>query len=200
MKGRIAKFVLLLLTVGCLSGYSSPLPVTLVLDPPGGAIPGTPGQTVGWGFTITNNTTYYLLFDNSYFCEPGQDPTYTTCAPTLGTYNDYIATNSTEVAPMSAITETFGANGTSGFGGYSIYPSAALGAMDSGTLLATYMEYDGDPLTGANPVSGDINLSASASVTVITTPAVPEPASWTLLPAGLICVALVQRRARRRSV
>ncbi len=191
---RTSKFLLLLLTAGCLAAYADP---TLVLDPPGGAAVGTPGQTVGWGFAITNDTAYYLLFDNSYFCQAGQDPLLTTCTQSLGTYQDYIANNGTEIAPGSPAVQTFDANAMTGFGAYTINPTASLGEMDSGNLIATYMEYEGDPYNGGTQVSGDIEISAAASVTVIGAATVPEPASWMMLAAGLAAVGATMRKVKR---
>jgi hypothetical protein len=184
MSGRIAVLLFLLIVVGCLAGNAEMVMITT--DPPGGAVTGSPGQTVGYGFTITNSTAYYLLFDNSYFCEPGQDPASTTCTQSLGTYQDYIANNGTEIAPMSSLSESFNANTMTGFGAYNISPTAMVGATDSGNLVATYMEYQGDPFSGGTQVSGDIELSAPASVTVTPVSTTPEPSSAILAAlAGL---------------
>jgi hypothetical protein len=196
MSGRIAILLFLLIAVGCLAGNAEMVMITT--DPPGGAVSGSPGQTVGYGFTITNSTPYYLLFDASYFCEPGQDPEFTTCTQSLGTYQDYIAANFTEVAPMSSLSESFNANTMTGFGAYNISPTAMVGATDSGNLIATYMEYQGDPLNGGTPVPpGDIELSAPASVTVIPVSTTPEPSSWTLAMLGGLGALLHRTRLRR---
>jgi hypothetical protein len=193
MNGRIAILVFLLITMGCLAGNAEMVTITTI--PAGGAVTGSPGQTVGWGFTITNSTPYYLLFDASYFCEPGQDPASTTCTQSLGTYQDYIANNGTEIAPMSMLTESFNANTMTGFGAYNISPTALVGATDSGNLVATYMEYQGDPFNGGTQVSGDIELSAPASVTVVA--ATPEPPSGILITLGGLGALLCRTRFRR---
>lgn len=194
MNLRKTWLVVLLLTGGCVAGYGDPI---LVIDPKGGAVTGAPGQTVGWGFSVTNDTPYYLLFDASYFCQPGQDPQFTTCTQTLGTYSDLIAYNFTEVAPMSTSPDQpFDLASMTGFGDYAISSTASVGSVDTGNLIATYMEYDGDPFDGGSQVSGDIEIDAPASVTVTgSTPGVPEPSSWTMLAAGL---AAVGWRLRRR--
>jgi len=195
MSGRITIFLFLLIAVGCLGGNAEMVMITT--NPPGGAVTGSPGQTVGYGFTITNNTSYYLLFDGSYFCEPSQDPEFTTCTQSLGTYQDYIAANFTEVAPMSSLSESFNANTMTGFGAYDISPTAMVGATDSGNLVATYMEYQGDPLSGGTPESGDIELSAPASVTVIPVSTTPEPSSRILAMLGGLGALLYRTRFRR---
>jgi hypothetical protein len=194
MNGKIAILILLLVTVGCLAGNAEM--VTITTMPPGGAVTGSPGQTVGWGFTITNSTADYLLFDASYFCQPGQDPEFTNCTQGLGTYQDYIANNFTVIAPMSMLTESFNANTMTGFGAYNISPTAMVGATDSGNLVTTYMEFPTDPSNGGvNPVSGDIELSAPASVTVVA--ATPEPSSGILISLGGLGALLYRTRFRR---
>ena len=181
MSGRIAKLLLLLITGGCLAGNAAPI---LTLTPAGGAVTGSPGQMVGFGFTIVNDTSYYLFFDNSYFCDPGQDPGSTTCTESLGTYEDFIANDGTVVAPMASLSEAYNPATTMGFGAYNISPTAHVGAIDSGTLVGTYMEYDGDPYNGGTQASGDMEISAPASVTVVA--AVPEPSSGIFMAvAGL---------------
>jgi len=192
MNGRVAILIFLLVTVGCLAGNAE----MLLITPPGGAVTGSPGQTVGFGFTIINDTAYYELFDNSYFCEPGQDPASATCTQSLGTYQDYIANNFTVIAPMTTLTESFNANTMTGFGAYNISPTAMVGATDSGNLVTTYMEFPMDPSNGGvNPVSGDIELSAPASVTVVT--ATPEPSSGILITLGGLGALLYRARFRR---
>jgi hypothetical protein len=194
MNGRIANIVFLMITSGCLAGNAAPILMTI---PAGGAVTGSPGQTVGFGLTITNDTPYYLLFDASYFCEAGQDPASTTCTQSLGMYQDYIANNGTEVAPSSSLTESFNVNTMTGFGAYNIAPTALAGATDSGSLVATYMEYQGDAFAGGTQVSGDIEISASASVTVIPASAMPEPSSGILITIGALGALLCGARFRR---
>lgn len=168
----------------------------LTLNPVGGAVSGAPGDTVSWGFSITNDTTYYLLFDASYFCETGQDPQFTTCTQALGSYNDAIANDFTIIAPDSTVSQPFDASAMTGFGSYTISPTAALGSIDSGSLVATYMEFDGDPLGNGAQISGDIEISATASVTtaVATT---PEPSSWMMLLTALAALGLIRTRVRQ---
>jgi hypothetical protein len=192
MKERIAILVFLLITIGCLAGNAE----MLLITPPGGAVTGSPGQTVGWGFTITNDTGFYQLFDASYFCEPAQDPASTTCTQSLGTYQDFIANNGTVIAPMSMLTESFNANTMTGFGAYAISPGALVGAIDSGNLVATYMNFNGDPFNGGTQASGDIELPAAASVTVVK--ATPEPSSGILITLVGLGALLYQVRFRRR--
>src|SRR5271157_2005541 len=87
-------------------------PITLTLTP-SGTVSGMPGDTVGWGYSIDNGSGDYLVVANSYFCEPGEDPTLFDCAPGLGLsqYNDFIAqsfsANSTVIAPGDNLAQSF---------------------------------------------------------------------------------------------
>jgi len=71
--------------------------------PDGTALIEKPGETGGWGFTITNNTDDYALITSSEycigtaFCGAG-----TTESSALGIYTDFIATNAIVVGPDSS--------------------------------------------------------------------------------------------------
>lgn len=166
---RIAQLASVLVVLSCWCAHGAPQ-VTLTLIPSNGTVLGAPGQTVGWGFTINNDTPNYLLFTNSFFCQPGQDPHFTTCTTTLGGpnhYQDYIATNFTLIAPFTTVTVPFNLATQTGFGAYAIPSNAAVHASDSGSLVATYDSFDGIPgQCGTNQVGFDDELSAPASVVV----------------------------------
>jgi hypothetical protein len=178
MMKRIARVVPVLSFLLAGSGVASPL---LTLTPANGFIEGGPSETVGWGYTLSNDTSFYLLVDASYFCQLGEDPAFTTCTQTLGTYTDFIASNLTIISPHSSTSQTFDPNFMTGVGSYTIDPSAPLYSMDTGSVVATYQEYMGNPLVSGTQVSGDIELSASAMVE-----AVPEPATLTLAGGSLL--------------
>jgi len=180
---------LAIVTVALLFCSSAPGAPTLTLSPPN--ITGAAGATVGWGFTLNNDTSDYLLVDASYFCQPAQDPQFTTCTQAQGTYSDLIAADLTIVGPNGSLSEAYGL--ASGVGSYTILPTALPGAVDSGTLFLTYMEFNGDPLTGGTQVTGDIEASATASVDVAAV--VPEPAGLGLAAIGVL--ALIVRRRRQ---
>jgi hypothetical protein len=187
-------------------------PVSIALTPADGAVSGLPGSTVGWGFSLTNNSTdpngnpTFLLVANSYFCEAGQDPQaplFTTCTPLLGTYNDFIAGNATLVAPGDTTApQPFDAGSSQGLGEYVIDGAALPGQADSGSLIVVYDLYDADPFgpNGPNEIGGDTELPPiNASVTVIGgTSVAPEPGTLLLLGLGLAAMlALTVLRKRQ---
>jgi len=191
MKKWIAQVGLALMALCFCSAYASPM---LTLIPANGMVSGTTGQTVGWGYTINNDTSFYLLVDSSNFCQAGEDPLFTTCTQTQGTYVDYIASNMTVVSPGGMPSQSFNSMTMTGVGAYQI--SGTAPATDSGSIIVTYQEFNGVPgMMGSMQVSGDIEFPAqSASVTVVPSAAVPEPASFTL--AGGVLLMMAARRLR----
>jgi hypothetical protein len=197
--------VLLAAAVGLCSwgAYATP---TLTLIPPSGNLTGYDGQTVGWGFTITNDTSDWLLITGSFFCNAGGDPNFTDCTtpgtgptffgPQFGTYTDYIGTRATEVPPTGQTGPTAFSRGSPGFGvgEYKVNSNAPLASMDLGNIFVTYAEYQGSPVDGGTPDPndpGNLELSAAASVTVVP---VPEPATFLLVGGSLVALAGLRLR------
>jgi hypothetical protein len=172
----------------CISAMADPV---LTLTPTDGTVSGSPGSTVGWGFTITNDSSSdYLLVSFSDFCESGQSETGP-CSQALGTYNDFIANNGTLVSPGGEVNQSFDASGETGVGEYVINSTATPGQTDTGYLEVVYNLYSGDPFTDpdATPVSGDLFLTAAAEVAVSGVTTVPEPSLPILLGFGLAALA-----------
>ena len=202
MRIRVAHVAVVLAALCCWSAYASPAPtVTLTLIPADGSVSGFAGQTVGWGyFSITNDTSFFLLINNSYFCGPGGDPNSTDCTtnpfgPAFGVYTDYIGAFNpfTEVPPFSTIGPSFFSPGTpgtaNGVGEYKINLGTPIGSVDTGTIFITFDEYSGDPFDGGDYAGSD-QISATASVTVVPT---PEPATFLLVGGALLALAGLRR-------
>lgn len=183
--------------------------VTLTLDPADGTVSGLPGDTVGWGYTLDNNTSDYLLVSNSFFCEAGEDPLYTSCSPSLGasSYNDFIASDFTLIAPGGSAVAAFDAGSNSGVGEYNIDPLASPGQSDSGSLTVVYDLFDADPTAGpANEICQnsdvcDWEVSAAAQVNVNgPVSPVPEPRLPILLGFAVVAVIVYRSEAQRRAI
>lgn len=153
--------------------------LTLTGNPPdtGGPVAmGMPGQVVGWDYMINNDTTDVLVITNSFFCQPLEDPQFTTCTQLDGVYNDYIAANGTQIPPTSSPSQMFtpgdpsGTPPGTGVGGYTI-SSTPLVPEDMGFVWVVFNECTPDFMT----CSGDMFINAEADVQVI-----PEPSTFTL--------------------
>ncbi|MEQ6342808.1 MAG: hypothetical protein M3A44_14460 [Gammaproteobacteria bacterium] len=152
---------------------------TLALDPPGGAISGAPGATVGWGFTLTNTTDYLVISSASF-------------VPTtpLGTFTDFIsAFNFFVVGPApdnTSVSQTFDVLNQTGVGSFAIDAGALIGAVASGQIVLNYDLFSVSPNhplfnPDTDTLSNGNTLAVNASVTVV-----PEPEGLLLMAVGLI--------------
>jgi len=175
----------------------------LTLDPPSGAVSGSPGDTVGWGFTFTNDTDYAVI-TGTQFCDSSSSPLPSVClplSPDLGTYTDFAGLQFLVAGPSpesTAISQTFDNLLSTGIGSFAIDPSA--GGSLSGIIVLTYDLFSVSPNDQAfDPINDTISngnyLTAEASVTVAPVTSVPEPSSFALLGAGLLAVVLQRRKS-----
>jgi hypothetical protein len=187
MKTRIAASTLVLATLAGM-GWCGPV-LTLT---PSSSVTGGRGSTLGWGYSFSNDTGLYLLVDSSQFCESGQDPLFTACSPTLGTYTDFIASNVTIIAPNSTTSQNFNSGLPAGVGSYVVAANAPV-STDSGSLIVTFQEFQGNPLAGGTQITGDLEVSAAASVQAVA----PEPTSFPLAGVALFLIGILGWKRRR---
>jgi hypothetical protein len=169
--------------------------ITFALDPVGGTVSGAPGETIGWGFTLTNSGPYWLLVDESTF------------VPDTADYTDFISIPFMVIGPSpenDSWTESFDASAQTGAGSFSIDPAAVVGSEISGPILLTYDLYDVDPNSPSFDPANDLvlpsgqQISADAEVDVVAPTSTPEPALGIL--AGLLCLVTCILRAKQRTV
>ena len=176
--------------------------ISLTLDPANGALTGSAGSTVGWGFTVTNITVDWLFITASDFCVGAVN---SPCTPNaIGTYTDFAgAFQFLVVGPdpeSPSITEAFDPALFTGLGIFAIDP-AATGSI-SGAIAVTYDLYSVDPNSmdfdpNADIVSAGNLLLVPASVTVKdSTVSIPEPGVWVLLLAGFAVLLPLTRKLR----
>jgi hypothetical protein len=140
-------------------------------------ISGAPGSTVGWGFTIFNDTNYLVVSSAAF-----------TPASPLGTFTDFIAQfNFIVVGPApeaTSVSHAFNLNALTGIGSYAISSAAPSGSVIAGQIVLSYDLFSRSPNDpnfdpNTDTVSTGNPLSGAAQVNVGST--VPEPASFGLV-------------------
>jgi hypothetical protein len=177
-----------------LAGLGVANAATLTLDNPN--LMGAPGQTVGWGFTLTADPTNWITVVGSTLINESNS--------SLGTYSDRIALQGGPVdfflapGPTNWI-QSFDLLGSTGLGSYTIDFNAVEGAINNGELLVVI-----ELFSSTNPADcsescyvGTEELIVPFSVMVGPSGSseVPEPS--TLGIVGLGAAALLAGRRKR---
>ena len=162
--------------------------LTFTVLPPD--ISGAPGETIGWGYSITNNSaTDYLdirYVDSTLFTIGSADNT-----PFVFSF--------ITIAPGATETQAYDPGNLLGLFEVAIDLNATLGAMDSGFfgLYGAFCD-PSDPTCAEKPNDSSSTLLAtgdySATVTSPGGTPIPEPPSLLLLLSGLAAIALSTKR------
>ena len=185
----IRSVVILAVVTFAVAASAFPDDITLSLIPASGTVSGPPGSTVGWGYTITNNTAEWIqTMDVS--SDPFQN----------GTPN--VIFDFPAVAPDSTVTLDFSfvAGGGCALPPCGVYQftwnsTAPVGFTNAGTFTVASDLYSAQPGTpGAMDLGPAPNATAAYFATVGTTGVVPEPSSLLLLASGLAPLVLLRRR------
>lgn len=160
-------------------------------------ISGTPGQTIGWGFTLTPDSLYYISISSAFID--------TESNPAVGFFTDWISLaggpSSGVLAPGgSDWVQAYSASLGTGFGQYAIDSNALPGDSTTGTFLVIYSRYSGDPNSCGSCFVDSQFLSPLFQVNVTATDVsgVPEPGWTATLGVGMILGVAAWRRARQR--
>jgi hypothetical protein len=156
--------------------------IVLTTLPMNGNVTGIAGSTVGWGYSITNNS------DTDWFVPTALNPdsSFSNGTPTL--LFDF-----PDLAPDTAASEIFDPVNDIGLYEFVWEASAPEGFINSGNFVLSGEWWDGDPLNGGNFIADAIDTSTaySASVGSIATGSTPEPSSIVMMLAGwgAVCVS-----------
>lgn len=154
--------------------------ISFSLIPATGDISGLAGSTVGWGYTITNDTSDWLV-TMSLSADAFQDGT-------PDSFFDFPA-----LAPDTSATVDFVA-GVSGVYQLTWDTTAPFGFVDSGTFILSSDYYNGDPLAGGVYVATAPDLTAAYSASVSASSGVPEPPVALLLTSGFLLLWGLKKR------
>ena len=195
-------FVLTTLLFSAAAAQAAPV---LTLTPSGNVV-GLPGNTVGWGFSITNDSGYIEITSAQFCLDPLALPA---CSlPTIGTFNDFIsAFGSVVVGPPGGtlpetVSQAFDAVLFRGVGSFDIAPGATMFTSNFGQIVLTYNVFDADPNSpaGANEIFTGQTMTASAFVNVdrdLVSTQVPEPSALALASAGLALLWKARRNGHQ---
>jgi hypothetical protein len=171
------------------------LPCQLVADdiytfsviPADGNISGAPGATIGWGYSITNeSTTDWLLATNLD-------------ADSFAYGTPMLLFDFPEVAPGATVMEAFDPIGGTGLYEDILNASAPPGSIDSGNFVLSAQWYDGDPFNGGHLIADAIDSSTAYTATVSGgASSAPEPDSVLLLLTALVAIGAVKAKRLRR--
>jgi hypothetical protein len=146
--------------------------------PASGDVAGLAGSTVGWGYSITNESATDWLLTINLVSDTFLD----------GTVN--LLFDFPEVAPGATVAESFDPVDSIGLYELTWDPDAPTGFVNSGNFVLSAQWYDGDPFNGGNYIADAPDTNAAYSATVSGS-GVPEPASFLLIVAGLAVLGAI---------
>src|SRR5271166_6249939 len=181
MKKRCVTLLLVVVVLVSVSAFADDIALTLL--PLNGDVSGPPGSTVGWGYTLTNNTALWIQ------AEAVSSDAFLNGSPNQ--IFDFPA-----IAPGSFVTLDFSlvVTGFCSFPPCGLYSlawdfTAPVGFVNSGTFIVSSDFYSGDPNSGGTDLGPAPDVSAAYSATVAGS-AVPEPASLVLMVSGIVGLGL----------
>jgi hypothetical protein len=187
MKSRILWRLALLAGAVCCS--IAPLradAITFGLLPSDGNISGPPGSLIGWGYSLTNDSTSDWFMSTNLNADSFSNGTPTSLFdfPIL--------------SPEQTVTEPFDPINSIGIYELAWDPSAPIGFVNSGDFVLSGQWWDGNPLSGGTFIADAPDVSLPYTATVGGTSITPEPSSFFVLAfATGILLPLASRRDRR---
>ena len=170
--------ILLAVALFCLASPLWADSITFTLLPSDGNVSGPAGSLVGWGYSLTNDSTtdWFLATALNSDSFSNGTPTLLFDFPDLG--------------PGATVTEPL--DPVNGIGVYELQwdASAPVGFVNSGDFTLSGQWYDGDPFNGGNYIADATDTLLPYSATVTGVSGVPEPSSLSMLEFGLAMMAV----------
>jgi hypothetical protein len=184
MKKRYAlALVAVVLSVGLACSSARADSYSFGLAPADGSVSGPPGSAIGWGYTITNDSTTNWLVTSGLSSDPFIH----------GTPN--LIFDFPDLAPGANTTVSFDPSTSAGLFELTWDASAPVGLSNNGTFDLSAQWWSGDPLNGGTFLMNAPNTLAPYSATVSSP--VPEPSTLLLLFGGFL-VGLAMLRVRNQ--
>ena len=169
-----------------LASFADDVTLTLL---PAADLSGPPGSTVGWGYTITNNTSNWL---ETLSLNAGS---FTNGTPILVFDFPNVGPNSSVTEGFSALTTALCSSPPCGLYEFTWDSNASVGTVNGGTFTLSSEYFNGDP---SIPSSTDLGPAPDGtvqySVTASSVSTVPEPSTWILLVSSLAAIWLFRRK------
>jgi hypothetical protein len=161
---------------------------TFTLDPSSGNIEGTPGSTIGWGYTITNDSTVDWLVTVNLASDAFSDGT-----PDASLFAFPL------LAPLATVTVPYDPSINGGLFALTWDSTAIAGFVDDGDFTLSAEWWTGSPLAGGSFIQDTPDQTASYSATVASPgTTVPEPNSMVTLAVGLLVLLKLPKRDRQK--
>ncbi len=172
--------------------------LSIVLDPPNGAVSGVAGSTAGWGFTVDWTAAgNFISFTGSSL---GSVLSGETNNSFLAAYTDFIGANSgpdgIALGP-GTWTQPFDAISGTGVGSYAISTNPSLAiplAEDTGQITFNFDIYSGNPAVSGAYLGSYSYYGGPTAFSVTVENPIPEPGTLWLLCAGAGMPALFRVR------
>jgi hypothetical protein len=174
------------------SAHASNLPPGLGLTlTNNGDVAGPAGSAVGWGFTLTDTSSDWVVLDDSYFLG----------SPLYGSYEDYISNQFYLAGPSpesTTVSEPWNQGSQLGTGEFDLFATDPPTSF-SGSVNVDYDLFSVDPNDPNFDPDVDFVSSGTFSDPVEIT-ITPEPSSWMLIGLPLAALMLVgyRRQAYKR--
>ena len=185
----VSRLVMILTLAAPTIAEATPFTFTLAVAD----ITGEPGATIGWGYTVSNDTDDWLELSGL-----GHEPLGGPLG--IGGTFEHATAQSLFLFPILAPHTSESVPYGPGAGLFELTwdPSAPLGFINVGQFVVSGTFWDADPFdpNGANVLGFADDQIAPYSATVITPTGVPEPTTVVLVSLGL--AAALQRARRNR--